>query len=51
VLGVRSGAAEYADLPAAIARQWIAGSVVDDSGVFYLLDHEVLFRQITLATA
>ncbi len=51
VLGVRSGAAEYADLPAAIARQWIAGSVADDSGVFHLLDHEVLFRQITLATA
>lgn len=56
VLGVRSGVADYADLPAAageqtIAAQWIAGSVVDDAGVFHLLDHEVLFRQITLATA
>jgi len=51
VLGVRSGAVEYSDLPAAIAAQWIAGSVAEESGVFHLLDHEVLFRQITLATA
>ena len=51
VLGVRSGAVEYADLPAAIAGQWIVGSVAEESGVFHLLDHEVLFRQITLATA
>jgi chemotaxis-related protein WspD len=55
VLGVRSGAAEYARLPdsmtAGIAAQWIAGSVTEESGVFHLLDHEVLFRQITLATA
>jgi chemotaxis-related protein WspD len=55
VLGVRAGAAEYARLdesnPTPIAAQWIAGSVDDESGVFYLLDHEVLFRQITLATA
>jgi len=51
VLGVRSGVTEYAELPAAIARQWIVGSAADESGVFHLLDHEVLFRQITLATA
>ena len=51
VLGVRSGAVEYADLPAPIAAQWIAGSVQEESGVFHLLDHDVLFRQITLATA
>jgi chemotaxis-related protein WspD len=51
VLGVRSGAAEYADLPAAIAAQWIAGSVEEEAGVFHLLNHDVLFRQITLATA
>jgi chemotaxis-related protein WspD len=55
VLGVRAGAAEYAQLdasnPAPIGPQWIAGSVDDESGVFHLLDHEVLFRQITLATA
>ena len=51
VLGVRSGAVEYADLPAPIAAQWIAGSVQAESGVFHLLDHDVLFRQITLATA
>ena len=55
VLGVRSGAAEYAN-PASIAEhsiaeQWLHGSVADESGVFHLLDHEVLFRQITLATA
>jgi len=51
VLGVRSDAAEYADLPSPIAAQWIAGSVEEESGVFHLLNHEVLFRQITLATA
>jgi chemotaxis-related protein WspD len=51
VLGVRSGAVEYRNLPEAIASQWIAGSVAEESGVFHLLDHEVLFRQITLATA
>jgi len=61
VLGVRPVAAEYTRLPASIAElaiaeptiaeQWIRGSVVEESGVFHLLDHEVLFRQITLATA
>jgi chemotaxis signal transduction protein len=51
VLGVRSGAVEYTDLPAPIAAQWIAGSVQEESGIFHLLDHEVFFRQITLATA
>jgi chemotaxis-related protein WspD len=51
VLGVRSGATEYAQLPAPIAAQWIHGSVVEESTTFHLLDHEVLFRQITLATA
>jgi chemotaxis-related protein WspD len=51
VLGVRPGAGEYSRLPAPIAGQWIHGSVVEESGVFHLLDHEVLFRQITLATA
>jgi chemotaxis-related protein WspD len=51
VLGVRSGAAEYLDLPAPLAAQWIAGSVEEESGIFHLLDHDVLFRQITLATA
>jgi chemotaxis-related protein WspD len=56
VLGVRPGAADYTHLPAPIAElpiaeQWIRGSVVEESGIFHLLDHEVLFRQITLATA
>jgi chemotaxis signal transduction protein len=51
VLGVRAGAAEYGHQPAPIAAQWVVGSVADDAEVFHLLDHEVLFRQITLATA
>ena len=51
VLGVRSDVAEYAVLPSPIAAQWIAGSVEEESGGFHLLNHEVLFRQITLATA
>jgi chemotaxis signal transduction protein len=51
VLGVRPGAEEYAELPATIAAQWIKGSFAEDADVFHLLDHEVLFRQITLATA
>jgi chemotaxis-related protein WspD len=55
VLGVRSGAVEYArptdSTAAGIAAQWIAGSVADEGGAFHLLDQEVLFRQITLATA
>ena len=29
----------------------LAGSVEEESGVFHLLNHEALFRQITLATA
>jgi chemotaxis-related protein WspD len=51
VLGVRSGAAAYTHVPSALASQWIEGTVEDESGVFHLLDHDVLFRQITLATA
>jgi chemotaxis-related protein WspD len=55
VLGVRAGAAQHeqpdASKAAPIAAQWIVGSVVEESGVFHVLDHEVLFRQITLATA
>jgi chemotaxis-related protein WspD len=51
VLGVRPGALEYAELPAPIAAQWIQGSFAEGADVFHLLDHEVLFRQITLATA
>jgi chemotaxis-related protein WspD len=51
VLGVRSGAAEYAHIPSPLAAQWIHGSVEDEAGAFHLLDHDVLFRQITLATA
>jgi chemotaxis signal transduction protein len=56
VLGVRPGTAARTQLlgPIAalhIAEPWIHESVEDESGVFHLLDHEVLFRQITLATA
>jgi chemotaxis-related protein WspD len=51
VLGVRPGANEYARLASPLAAQWTRGSVTEQSGVFHLLDHEVLFRQITLATA
>ena len=30
---------------------WVSGEYADDEGHFYLLDHEILFRQINLATA
>ncbi len=51
VLGVRLADSEpiTCDLP--VSEQWISGSFQDDAGIFHLLDHEVLFRQITLATA
>ena len=51
VLGVRLGSGTPSDVPPPIAAQWVQGSFADDSGVFHLLDPEVLFRQITLATA
>jgi len=50
VLGVRVGRGEPAELPASLA-QWLQGSFTDDLGIFHLLDPEILFRQITLATA
>ena len=50
VLGVRIGRGEPAELPAPLA-QWLQGSFTDDLGIFHLLDPEILFRQITLATA
>ncbi len=51
VLGVRLGSGTPSDVPPPIAGQWVQGSFADDSGVFHLLDPEILFRQITLATA
>ena len=53
VLGVRMAATELAqnkdDIP--LAAHWVQGSFNDDSGEFYMLDSDTLFRQITLATA
>jgi len=52
VLGVRIAAAEIPDPTSApIAAQWLRGTFNDDTGPFHLLDQEILFRQITLATA
>ena len=51
VLGVRTGAGRPSDTTAPIAAQWLQGSFEDEAGAFHLLDPEVLFRQITLATA
>jgi chemotaxis-related protein WspD len=55
VLGVRLSTGESVDEPAPLAAQWLQGSFLDQSrdatGVYHLLDPEVLFRQITLATA
>jgi chemotaxis signal transduction protein len=55
VLGVRADVSDDPDLLAPIglpiASQWVKTSVIEDSGTFYLLDAEVLFRQIALATA
>lgn len=54
VLGVRLVALEHAIPPSAsspLAAQWLGGSFQDDAGAFHLLDHQVLFRQINLATA
>jgi chemotaxis signal transduction protein len=51
VLGVRRAAGEHCSLTVPLAAQWLAGSFADEAGEFHLLDDEVLFRQITLATA
>jgi len=51
VLGVRTGHREYAQLPTPIAEQWVKASFMEDLHFFHLLDTEILFRQITLATA
>lgn len=53
VLGVRIVALEQTFAPASspLAAQWLTGTFQDDAGLFHLLDHDVLFRQINLATA
>jgi len=51
VLGIRTADHDPADDAAPLAASWLDRSFRDDSGVFHLLNHEVLFRQITLATA
>ena len=52
ILGVRNAAVEPSStLQTPIGQQWLRGGFEDSDGTFYLLDHEVLFRQINLATA
>jgi len=55
VLGIRivdtDSDSQASTEPAPLAAHWFRGSFHDDGGAFHLLDHDVLFRQITLATA
>jgi len=51
VLGVRTRHGETVEAAVPIGAQWLQGSFSDNAGVFHLLDPEILFRQITLATA
>jgi len=51
VLGVRTGSRQVSASTLPVAAQWLQGSFADDDGDFHLLDPELLFRQITLATA
>jgi chemotaxis signal transduction protein len=51
VLGIRVISEVLSQHAAPLAPHWISGSFDDDSGIFYLLDSDNLFRQITLATA
>jgi chemotaxis signal transduction protein len=41
----------HAGLALPIATHWLLGSFHDGDGAFHLLDQEIVFRQITLATA
>jgi chemotaxis-related protein WspD len=51
VLGVRITGDQPSTEPAPFGAQWLRGSFHDEAGDFHLLDPDVLFRQITLATA
>jgi chemotaxis signal transduction protein len=51
VLGVAAASTELCLLQPPVAKHWLKGSFTDAGGDFHLLDAEVLFRQIMLATA
>jgi len=51
VLGVRTRPGDPGPATGPLAAQWLEGSYEDQAGAFHLLDPDVLFRQITLATA
>jgi chemotaxis-related protein WspD len=51
VLGIRLCPDQLRDEPAQLAGHWLKGSFGDEGSAFHLLDCDVLFRQITLATA
>lgn len=52
VHGIHIAALDNATTGAAsLAADWLCGSFQVDASPFHLLDHEVLFRQLTLATA
>jgi chemotaxis signal transduction protein len=51
VLGVRVTGGQPSLTAAPLAAHWIKGSFDDDAGPYHLLDHDLLFRQIALATA
>jgi chemotaxis-related protein WspD len=51
VLGVRIRRDNAGEGAAVLGPQWLQGSFTDEAGMYHLLDPEVVFRQITLATA
>lgn len=51
VVGVRVTSDEPSSETPPVGQQWLRGSYKDESGDFHLIDPEVLFRQIALATA
>jgi chemotaxis-related protein WspD len=51
VLGVAATTSEVCPLDPPIAKHWLKGSFASPGGEFHLLDPDVLFRQMMLATA
>jgi chemotaxis signal transduction protein len=51
VLGIRVISVQPSQHAAPLAPHWVSDSFDDDSGTFYVLNCDNLFRQITLATA
>ena len=51
VHGIRIASRQTDSVTAPLAQHWLRGSFEEGDTAFHLLDHEVLFRQITLATA